>query len=134
MDEELGTTRIVVLDKFQTGQGETPMTNAKPNVSTTRTTRSSAATISSKKARTSASQSPAPKSAKGTSKPAKVAAVKSLAVKSLTKTATPEKASAESLWKQYGIVRKDPSRAEERNQIRNELMTRYHHLVRYTAE
>ncbi len=134
MDEELGTTRIVVLDKFQTGQGETPMTNAKPNVSTTRTTRSSAATISSKKARTSASQTPALKSAKGTSKPSKVAAVKSLAVKSLTKTATPAKASAESLWKQYGIVRKDPSRLEERNEIRNELMTMYHHLVRYTAE
>ena len=134
MDEELGTTRIVVFDKFQTGQGETPMTNAKPSVNATRTNRSSSATISPKKSRTTASQSPTPNSTKGTSKFAKVATVKSLAVKSLTKTATPAKASAESLWKQYGIVRKDPSRVEERNEIRNELMTMYHHLVRYTAE
>jgi RNA polymerase sigma factor for flagellar operon FliA len=133
MDEEIGTTRIVVLDKFKTGQGETKMTNAKPSVSTTRTTRSSGVTVSSKKARTSVIQSPIPKSAKATSRPAKVAVVKSLAAK-LPKTVAPAKVSAESLWKQYGIVRKDPSRAEERNQIRNELMTRYHHLVRYTAE
>lgn len=105
------------------------MSNAKSSVRTARTNRSSSVVISSKKSRATVSQSPKPKSAKATPKHAKVQRVKSLVGQSPT-----AKESAESLWKQYGIVRKDPARDEERNQIRNELMTRFHHLVRYTAE
>ena len=48
--------------------------------------------------------------------------------------AKPAKATAESLWKRYGSLRGDSTRTEERNLVRNELMTMYHQLVRYTAE
>ena len=51
-----------------------------------------------------------------------------------TKQVTPVKVTAEVLWKRYGALRNDSSRADERSEVRNDLMLMYHALVRYTAE
>lgn len=62
---------------------------------------------------------------------------RSIAPNSLTARETsksPAKLSPDALWKRYTVLRTQPERAAEREELRNQLMVMYHHLVRYTAE
>lgn len=49
-------------------------------------------------------------------------------------SASGAKSSVDELWRQYGALRNQPSQSAERDAIRNQLIEKFHHLVRYTAE
>ncbi len=103
------------------------MPKVKSKFESTRATRGPVRTVVPKNAsRTATKAVPAPATKANSIKPSSASAGKN--------STTSGKVTTESLWKKYGALRGDPTRTQERELIRNELMVLYRPLVRYTAE
>ncbi|MSR28820.1 MAG: FliA/WhiG family RNA polymerase sigma factor [Phycisphaerales bacterium] len=55
-------------------------------------------------------------------------------VESHTSVKGSAKSTSDDLWRKYASVRNAPGKDAEREEIRNQLIVKFHHLVRYTAE